>query len=170
MFVFNSIGAELRNWLLFFAIPVLYNILPVQFLSHLALLVTGVYIYSSQSISGQDFQLGQCLLQQFYLRFSDLYGNYIHLHQLSIVIMQCYLTGVKSTSMNIHLLSHLPECVRQWGPLWAYTCFHFENMNGYLKLLFHGTRDMTKQVCVQVVYLHYAHPTDSLLYRWHFHT
>ena len=48
--------------------------------------------------------------------------------------------------MNVHLLQHLPECVRLWGPLWAYSCFHFENLNGFLKSLFHGTRDMTKQV------------------------
>lgn len=48
--------------------------------------------------------------------------------------------------MNVHLLQHLPDCVRLWGPLWAYWCFHFENLNGYLKSLFHGTRDMSKQV------------------------
>ena len=57
----------------------------------------------------------------------------------------CYL-GVESTSMNVHLLYHLPDCVKMWGPLWAYSCFHFESMNGYLKFLFHGTKDMTKQV------------------------
>lgn len=39
-----------------------------------------------------------------------------------------------------------------WGPLWSYSCFHFENQNGYLKTLFHGTRDMTKQV-VQCTYI-----------------
>lgn len=49
--------------------------------------------------------------------------------------------------MNVHMLQHLPECdVKRWGPLWAYTCFHFETMNGYLKFLFHGTKDMSKQV------------------------
>ena len=50
--------------------------------------------------------------------------------------------------MNVHMLQHLPECVQLWGPLWAYSCFHFENLNGYIKTLFHGTRDMTKQVGV----------------------
>ncbi len=47
--------------------------------------------------------------------------------------------------MNVHMLRHLPDCVEQWGPLWAYSCFHFENINGVLKKLFHGTRDMSKQ-------------------------
>ena len=58
----------------------------------------------------------------------------------------CLHAGVKPTTMNVHLLMHLPDCVKSWGPLWAYSCFHFENLNGYLKFLFHGTRDMTKQV------------------------
>ena len=52
--------------------------------------------------------------------------------------------------MNIHLLSHLPECVKKWGPLWAYiafySCFAYESMNGHLKKMFHGTRNTSKQV------------------------
>lgn len=54
--------------------------------------------------------------------------------------------GIKATAMNVHMLQHLPNCVQYWGPLWVYSCFHFENMNGTLKSLFHGTRNMTKQV------------------------
>ena len=57
-----------------------------------------------------------------------------------------YIIGIKATSMNVHMLQHLPNCVQQWGPLWAYSCFHFENMNGTLKSQFHGIRNMTKQV------------------------
>ena len=48
--------------------------------------------------------------------------------------------------MNIHLLSHLVDCVKCWGPLWAYSCFVYETMNGHLKKLFHGTKNMSKQV------------------------
>ena len=36
-------GAELRNWWLFFGVPVLHTILPTTFLNHFALLVTAVY-------------------------------------------------------------------------------------------------------------------------------
>ena len=48
--------------------------------------------------------------------------------------------------MNVHLLSHLAETVRHWGPMWVYSCFHFETMNAVLKSVFHGTRDMSEQV------------------------
>ena len=68
-------GAELRNWLLFFSIPILKGILPANFLNHLAMLVTGVYICSSQSIDHRDFVLAQQLLLQFCKDFSMLYGK-----------------------------------------------------------------------------------------------
>lgn len=67
-------GAELRNWLLFFSVPVLCGILPSQYLSHLALLVGAVYLYSSNCISYQQHHLAQCLLEEFYESFSGLYG------------------------------------------------------------------------------------------------
>ena len=60
--------------------------------------------------------------------------------------MYFVLSDDKNVTMNVHLVSHLADCVRNWGPLWSYTCFVFESMNGHLKKLFHGTRDMTKQV------------------------
>ena len=48
--------------------------------------------------------------------------------------------------MNFHMLSHLSVCVKNWGPLWAYSCFAYEGMNKELKALFRGTRNMSKQV------------------------
>ena len=48
--------------------------------------------------------------------------------------------------MNVHLMSHITDAVKDWGPLSMYSCFHFESMNGQLKRFFHGTRDMSKQV------------------------
>ena len=68
-------GAELRNWLLFYSIPVLNGVLPSSFFCHLALLATGVYIYSSQSIKREDFISAQQLLKQLCADFSVLYGK-----------------------------------------------------------------------------------------------
>ena len=59
--------------------PELHALIPLsdQFLSHLALLVVGIYIYSSQGISTQDCLLGQslCGVQRplWYATFSSLY-------------------------------------------------------------------------------------------------
>lgn len=58
--------------------------------------------------------------------------------------------------MNIHLLLHLTDCVSWWGPLWGYSAFVFENMNGQLKTLFHGTKDMSQQVQFHLLQLYCA--------------
>lgn len=57
----------------------------------------------------------------------------------------CYL-GEKKCTMNVHILSHLANCVKNWGPIWCYSCFPFESRNADLKRLFHGSRDMSHQV------------------------
>ena len=54
--------------------------------------------------------------------------------------------GEPTTTYNVHLIQHLAKCVEEWGPLWAYTCFAFEDLNHHIKKVFHGTRDMTSQV------------------------
>ena len=45
---------------------------------------------------------------------------------------------------------HLSSFVRMWGPLWVYSCFGFKNMNGHLKKMFHGTRQILGQLVFTV--------------------
>ena len=73
--ILSFAGAELRNWLLFYSLPVLHDILPQQYFCHLALLVATIYIYSSEKISLCEHQQGQQLLLQFYKEFSEHYGQ-----------------------------------------------------------------------------------------------
>lgn len=49
-------------------------------------------------------------------------------------------------SINVHSLLHLPETVKNLGPLWAHSCFAFEAANGELHNLFHGSQAVEKQV------------------------
>ncbi|POG76838.1 hypothetical protein GLOIN_2v1451707, partial [Rhizophagus irregularis DAOM 181602=DAOM 197198] len=37
-------------------------------------------------------------------------------------------------TLNLHLLLHLYECAKDFGPLYAFWCFLFERMNGVLKV------------------------------------
>ena len=72
-------------------------------------------------------------------------------------------------SMNIHLLSHLAQCVKSWGPVWCYSCFPFESRNADLKRIFHGSRDMSKQVsgfylCIYMQVQHCLNTTDGILF------
>ena len=68
--------------------------------------------------------------------------------------------------MNIHILSHLIECMKNWGPIWCYSCFAFETRNNDIKHLFHGSRDMSKHVFIIILCTSADHytafpPTDG---------
>ncbi len=70
-----------------------------------------------------------------------------------ILILYFNSVGENGCTMNVHMLKHIPQCVQNWGPLWAYSCFSFESINGHLKKHFHGTRCMN----AQVLWLHHQH-------------
>ena len=57
-----------------------------------------------------------------------------------------YFAGSASCGLNVHNIRHLVECVENWGPLWAWSCFGFEGMNGEMMKFVHGT----KNICLQV--------------------
>ena len=70
------------------------------------------------------------------------------LHTISLIFILNKKKLITGVTMNVHLLRHIPQCVRSWGPLWAYSCFALESINGVLKRQFHGTRCMNKEVCI----------------------
>ena len=86
-----------------------------------------------QSISDEQLKYCEQTIEQFCCRFERFYGR-------------------RYMSANIHLLLHLTQCVRDLGPLWAYSCFHFESQNGILKSLVHGTRHVEKQIITSFSY------------------
>ena len=43
------------------------------------------------------------------------------------------LYGQEVCTANMHALVHLSQFVYNWGPLWGYSCFGFESMNGFLR-------------------------------------
>ena len=68
------------------------------------------------------------LLGKFYRSFENLYGE-------------------GSCGLNVHNAGqHLIYYCYQWGPLWAWSCFGFEDANAMIKQNVHGTGDVTKQV------------------------
>lgn len=91
-------------------------------------LVQGVALLNSSSISPEDIKLSDLLLDQFLYGFQTLYGR-------------------RHMSHNIHMISHLPRSVECLGPLWATSCFQFEDMNGRIVKLVHGTRHAGLQIC-----------------------
>ncbi|KAK3920919.1 Capsid protein, partial [Frankliniella fusca] len=102
-------------------LPVLKCIMPDNNFLNMVDLVDGVSILNSDSISHKDIAYAGLVLTRFCKAFQDLYGK-------------------RHMSSNFHLLRHLHENVRDLGPLFFTSCFTFEDLNGKLANLAHGTR------------------------------
>ena len=141
----------------------LCKVLPHQYLDHFILLVASMHILSAERITHFEVQLADRFLHKFYASMASLYGESLassrcllspvqfyypppppHTHTHTIYLFK----GATSCKMNFHLMSHLASCVSSWGPVWSYSCFPFESMNGLLKLFFHGTKNMSEQVSI----------------------
>lgn len=53
-------------------------------------------------------------------------------------------TGERYATINMHYLLHLTDMVKDLGPLWANSCYEFENANSTVEKLFHGTKKIGK--------------------------
>lgn len=120
-------ASELRSWLFYYSLPVLRNILIGSYYIHYAAFVESISLLCGNSISEDSIQKSQILLQYFVMVIPELYG-------------ERYMT------LNMHGLLHLPQCVRDTGPLWVTSCFSFESANGELTKLFHGTQNVECQI------------------------
>lgn len=120
-------ASECRSFLFYYSVPLLSTVLDRRYFSHYLLLVQAIFIFNSYSICSTDVLQSEQMLRQFVCMFATLYDE-------------------KDMSANLHLLLHLADSVRDLGPLWVSTCFHFEGINGELLHFFHGTQRPELQI------------------------
>lgn len=53
---------------------------------------------------------------------------------------------MQQVGINIHFLTHLFQCVLDWGCLWSYSTFIPEWLNGELLTLKHGSQAVAAQM------------------------
>lgn len=124
-------ASEFRSFLFFYGIPCLWNILPDEYFQHFLLLAEAIWLLNQSSISPQCLEKAGNILRHFCLRIEALYGNHYQ-------------------TFNVHCLLHLQDCIQNIGPLWACSCFWFEDYNGDLRKLFHGTQKVELQIAFSV--------------------
>jgi hypothetical protein len=123
----NWKASEYRSFLLFYSIPCLFGILPKEHFDHFQLLVESMHILLSYSIARSDLAKASRLIKRFCCAMDYTYHS-------------------KYESSNMHALLHLSGKVQDLGPLWAHSCFFFEDLNGDLRKLFHGTQNVQLQI------------------------
>lgn len=124
-------ASELQMLLIFYSIPSFIDFMSPDLLNHFGLLVEGSYILLSDKITGDDLNRAKCVLLEFYANYQNFYGS-------------------SNSTLNLHnTCVHLVDYVKKLGPLWAWSCFPYEDMNGSIIDSVHGTGD----VCLQILWL-----------------
>ena len=106
--------SELKNWLLFYSLPLLLDYLPSLYIHHYALLVCAMHILLQESIDSSLLDAAEIMLKDFIVLLPELYGE-------------------PNCTANAHMLLHLPIYTRLWGSLWTQSAFGYESKNGDLK-------------------------------------
>ena len=130
----NWKASELKNFLLYYSIYVLQNVLPRVYIKHWIFLVHSIFYLLQENISQQDLVSCERMLSKFVIDTVALYG-------------------VELVTYNIHQLSHLVECTRNRGPLWRTSAFAFEHNNQHLLKLYSGTTYVSEQIAANFMKL-----------------
>lgn len=120
-------GSEWKSFLLYYSLIVMPGILSAKFVSHWFLLVFSVHILLQDSATLVDVDAAERSLQEFVVGVHTLYGE-------------------EYCTFNVHQLLHLCDAVRNFGPLWAFSCFRFESNIGQLLSLVRGSKCVPGQI------------------------
>lgn len=114
-------ACELRI-LLYYLRNCLIGLLRKKYVDHFQLLSACVYRLLKSEIRYDELITIEDDLNRFVREYEVLYGK-------------------AAMTMNVHLISHLVQNVRNSGPLWCTSMFAFESNNGHLVKSFHGTTE-----------------------------
>lgn len=120
-------GNEYRTLMLYYLRYSLKDLLPMRYIDHFHLLSSSIYILLKESISQEMILLAENRLNEFAILFESLYGQ-------------------SNVTMNLHLLRHIPNAVRNLGPLWTQSTFLFETNNGELVHSNQAKKDCLHQI------------------------
>ena len=120
-------SSEFRNFILYWGIPILKNVLTQEYFVHFCLLARSFFILSKEGTSKEELLVVESALLLFVENYQVLYGE-------------------RFMTLNVHQLVHLTDCVRHTGPLYVNNCFIFEDLNGFIVKHIHGTQGVDTQI------------------------
>ena len=91
------------------------------------ILAMGIALLSSDVITRQILQISRDFLNSYVKQLQTLYG-------------------LRFCSINVHQILQYSDLVEELEPLWVYTCFEYEDLNGQLLRLVHGTNYIDTQI------------------------
>jgi hypothetical protein len=124
-------GTELRTFLLYVGPVILENILDSDTYNHFLLFHLAISILCQKETIEKYIDVAEKLLEQFVSDFSLHYDDYF-------------------ISYNIHMLLHLCEDVRKFGPLDSFSAFKFESFLTPLKKYVRANHHPLEQVAKRI--------------------
>jgi cation transport regulator ChaB len=129
---------ELFNFLFYYSqFCLCAPVLEPEYFQHFMLFVDAMETLHSKNFKTSDVDACERKLNQFVDRFATLYGPQFMVY-------------------NVHLLTHIAETARLFGPLSTTSLFVFENTNGVLNKFLSGPKGPTVQICIR----HYLYFTN----------
>lgn len=128
----NFKANEYRSLLLYYLRFCLPGLLRMEFVHHFQLLSASIYILLQEKLSEEEITKAENKLIQFADEFEAKYGR-------------------NSVTMNVHLLRHIPNAVRNLGPLWAQSVFGFEANNGVLVKSANGSNRIVEEIAEKYI-------------------
>ena len=127
---------EWRNFLNFFSVPILCNLVSENLLEaavadHWFNFVLGTSLLNKDEITTDDLSLASEALLLFVQSMDKIFGG------------EC-------CTYNIHMLLHLSDSVQYLGPLWSTSMFKFEGYNRTVLKSFNGTTSVGKQIATRL--------------------
>ncbi|XP_029176567.1 uncharacterized protein LOC114944694 isoform X2 [Nylanderia fulva] len=119
---------EWKSFLLYYSLICLIDIMPRKYVKHWLLFVYSIYIFSKTKFTDNEFDKAEKALHQFVLNIELLYGK-------------------ENMKYNVHMMLHMPDYVRKYGAVWAWSAFPFEHFNGIIAKMFHGSQYVPSQIC-----------------------
>lgn len=118
---------EYRSLLLYYLRYCLSGILSMKYVHNFQLFSAAIYMLLKNNVTYEDVARAETKLNNFVDEFETLYG-------------------MDAVSMNLHLLRHIPNAVRNSGPLWTHSLFGFESNNGVLAKSVNGRNRIIEEM------------------------
>ena len=116
-----------KNWCLYFSLYALKGTLPRQHFQCWQLFCKACYYLCRRQVTLTEVAEADTLFEEFCKMYVSLYGK-----------GQC--------TINLHLHCHLTECVKDFGPVYAFWLFAYERFNGIMG----SYRTNSKNISVQL--------------------
>lgn len=141
----NFKANEFLAFLLFYLPVCLSGIMPPKYLFHFRTLSASIYSLLQKSISSKELDEIEKNLNKFVDDFETLYG-------------------AAHCTMNVHLVKHIVQCTRNFGPIWNFSAFVFESYNGVLLNFVSGYTDVLHQIASKYILSNLVHsgPTTNI--------